>query len=89
MLYGDLHSLGPTYCLFFAFMPSKCSVPNYSALFLLTAHPPGLCSWVVNIIGFYNVYCDVEPKRRALEAANADLAAAEEKLSKITSKIKV
>lgn len=49
----------------------------------------GLCSWVVNIIGFYNVYCDVEPKRRALEAANADLAAAEDKLAKIKAKIKV
>lgn len=51
--------------------------------------PAGLCSWVVNIIGFYNVYCDVEPKRRALEAANADLATAEDKLAKIKSKIKV
>lgn len=49
----------------------------------------GLCSWVVNIIGFYNVYCDVEPKRRALEAANADLAAAEDKVAKIKAKIKV
>lgn len=44
---------------------------------------------MVNIIGFYNVYCDVEPKRRALDAANADLAAAEDKLSKIKAKIKV
>lgn len=49
----------------------------------------GLCSWVVNIIGFYNVYCDVEPKRRALETANADLAAAEDKLARIKYKIKV
>lgn len=31
----------------------------------------GLCAWVINIIKFYEVYCDVEPKRRALEAANA------------------
>ena len=49
----------------------------------------GLCSWVVNIIGFYNVFCDVEPKRRALEAANSDLAAAEDKLAKIKAKIRV
>ena len=49
----------------------------------------GLCSWVVNIIGFYNVYCDVEPKRKALEAANAELAAAEDKLARIKAKIKV
>lgn len=47
----------------------------------------GLCSWVVNIVTFYNVFCDVEPKRKALAQANADLAAAEEKLSKIKARI--
>lgn len=35
------------------------------------------------------MYCDVEPKRKALEAANAELAAAQAKLSKIKAKIKV
>ena len=49
----------------------------------------GLCSWVINIVKFYEVYCDVEPKRMALEAANAELAAAQEKLTKIKAKIKV
>ena len=38
---------------------------------------------------FYRVFCDVEPKRKALEAANAELAAAQSKLSKIKAKIKV
>lgn len=37
---------------------------------------------------FYRVYCDVEPKRLALAAANADLAAAVNKLDTIQSKIK-
>ena len=49
----------------------------------------GLCSWVVNIIGFYKVFCDVEPKRKALDTANSELAAAEDKLAKIKAKIKV
>ena len=47
----------------------------------------GLCAWVVNIVTFYRVFCDVEPKRLALAQANADLAAAQEKLSQIKAKI--
>ncbi|OCT60754.1 dynein heavy chain 9, axonemal isoform X2 [Xenopus laevis] len=47
----------------------------------------GLCSWVVNIVKFFEVYCEVEPKRQALNKANAELAAAEEKLSSIKAKI--
>ena len=46
-------------------------------------------AWVINIVGFFEVFCDVEPKRKALAAANAELAAAQEKLSKIKGKIKV
>lgn len=37
---------------------------------------------------FYRVYCDVEPKRIALATANADLAAAVDKLKGIQNKIK-
>lgn len=47
----------------------------------------GLCAWVINIIKFFEVYCDVEPKRRALAQANAELAAAQEKLSVIKRKV--
>ncbi|KAG8446024.1 hypothetical protein GDO86_013774 [Hymenochirus boettgeri] len=47
----------------------------------------GLCSWAINIVKFFEVYCEVEPKRQALNKANADLAAAEEKLSSIKAKI--
>jgi len=35
----------------------------------------------------YEVYCDVEPKRRALAAANADLSAAQHKLEAIRARI--
>lgn len=49
----------------------------------------GLCAWVINIIKFYEVYCDVEPKRKALAQANADLAQAQDKLSVIKRKVAV
>lgn len=49
----------------------------------------GLCAWAINIVRFYEVFCDVEPKRLALAAANAELSAAKEKLAKIKAKIKV
>lgn len=49
----------------------------------------GLCSWVLNIVKFYQVYCEVEPKRQALSKANAELAAAQEKLTNIKNKINV
>ena len=47
----------------------------------------GLCSWVRNVYTFYIVYCDVEPKRIALEQANQQLASAQEKLKHIQNKI--
>lgn len=54
-----------------------------------SAAAAGLCAWVINIIKFYEVYCDVEPKRKALAAANAELAAATEKLAVIKRKVAV
>ena len=38
-----------------------------------SAAAAGLCSWGINIVRFYEVYCDVEPKRKALEEANQEL----------------
>jgi len=52
-----------------------------------SAAAAGLCSWVINIVKFYEVYCDVEPKRRALEEANAELAAAQDKLTAVKAKV--
>jgi len=49
----------------------------------------GLCAWAINIVKFYRVFCDVEPKRKALAVANAELAAARDRLAKIKAKIKV
>ena len=49
----------------------------------------GLCAWAVNIVRFFEVFCDVEPKRLALAGANAELSTAKDKLAKIKAKIKV
>uniref|UniRef100_A0A8C3PRY4 Dynein axonemal heavy chain 9 n=1 Tax=Calidris pygmaea TaxID=425635 RepID=A0A8C3PRY4_9CHAR len=61
------------------FKPEFVTTKSYAAA--------GLCSWVVNIVRFHAVYCDVEPKRQALSRANAELAAAQEKLASIKAKI--
>ncbi|CAL1535628.1 unnamed protein product, partial [Lymnaea stagnalis] len=47
----------------------------------------GLCSWVVNIMKYYEVFCEVEPKRLALKKANEDLNAAQTKLGAIKAKV--
>ena len=47
----------------------------------------GLCSWVINVVRFYEVYCDVEPKRRALQDANNQLTDARERLAKIITRV--
>ena len=53
-----------------------------------SAAAAGLCSWVINIVRFFEVYCDVEPKRRALEEANQELVEAKEKLLGIQQKVR-
>ena len=47
----------------------------------------GLCSWVINVCKFYEVYCEVEPKRRALNDANRQLMEAKAKLEGLIAKV--
>ena len=47
----------------------------------------GLCSWVINIPVYYVVFCDVAPKRNALNKANAELQAAKDKLNAVERKV--
>ncbi|XP_076000722.1 dynein axonemal heavy chain 11 isoform X3 [Genypterus blacodes] len=47
----------------------------------------GLCAWVINIIRFHEVFCEVEMKRMCLSQASADLAEAAEKLEAIRKKL--
>lgn len=47
----------------------------------------GLCSWVINIVKFHEVFCIVKPKRDALEEANNELRTATEAVNEIRDKI--
>lgn len=47
----------------------------------------GLCSWVINILKFHDVYLEVKPKRDALDAANEELRQATEKLQALQDKV--
>ncbi|XP_030637646.1 dynein heavy chain 11, axonemal [Chanos chanos] len=47
----------------------------------------GLCAWVINIIRFHEVGCEVEVKKMCLTQANADLVEAAEKLEVIRKKL--
>ncbi|XP_055624142.1 dynein beta chain, ciliary-like isoform X3 [Toxorhynchites rutilus septentrionalis] len=52
-----------------------------------SAAAAGLCAWVINIHKFYQVYQVVEPKQRALNEAQAELKAAQDKLMDLTNMI--
>ncbi|GAB0197572.1 dynein axonemal heavy chain 17 [Grus japonensis] len=71
-----------------AFQPYQ-SDPSFDPEFIMSKSmaAAGLCSWCLNIVRFYEVFCEVEPKRLALEEANAELAEAQEKLSRIKNKV--
>ena len=47
----------------------------------------GLCSWVINIVTYYDTIVGVEPKRQALAAANERLTAASEKLEIVNNRV--
>ncbi|KAF5280421.1 hypothetical protein FQR65_LT03230 [Abscondita terminalis] len=47
----------------------------------------GLCSWVINILKYYDVFVVVEPKRRALQQANQELDNARSKLVQLNNKL--
>ncbi|XP_055341295.1 LOW QUALITY PROTEIN: dynein beta chain, ciliary-like [Paramacrobiotus metropolitanus] len=47
----------------------------------------GLCAWVVNIVNYYRVYCDVEPKRITLQQANAELTEKMNRLAEVRHKV--
>ncbi|XP_033023836.1 dynein heavy chain 11, axonemal-like [Lacerta agilis] len=65
------------------------SDPEFSPEFVRTksSAAAGLCAWVINIVKFHEVYCEVDQKRQALAQANADLIVAAEKLESIRKKL--
>jgi dynein heavy chain len=49
----------------------------------------GLCAWAINIVGYYRVYCEVEPKRLAAEEATEQLKQTEEQFNATQNKLAV
>nr|XP_020468391.1 dynein heavy chain 11, axonemal-like isoform X3 [Monopterus albus] len=47
----------------------------------------GLCAWIINIVRYYEIYCEVIPKRDALSQANAELEMATSKLLAVKKKL--
>ncbi|XP_034410206.1 dynein heavy chain 11, axonemal [Cyclopterus lumpus] len=47
----------------------------------------GLCAWTINIVRYYEIYCEVIPKRHALSQANADLSTATTKMLAVQKKL--
>ena len=47
----------------------------------------GLCDWIVNICIYHDIYLDVAPKRAKLQAAEAELAAANKKLAGVRAHV--
>ncbi|XP_043973511.1 dynein axonemal heavy chain 11 isoform X1 [Gambusia affinis] len=47
----------------------------------------GLCAWTINIVRYYEIYCEVIPKRSALSQANAELEMETAKLMVLQKKL--
>ncbi|NXY12732.1 DYH17 protein, partial [Atrichornis clamosus] len=71
-----------------AFQPYR-SDPGFDPEFIKSKSTAaaGLCSWCLNMVRFYEVHCEVKPKRQAVADADAELAEAQQRLSRIKSKI--
>ncbi|XP_063285477.1 dynein axonemal heavy chain 11-like [Pelobates fuscus] len=63
--------------------------PEFNSEFVRTksSAAAGLCAWVINIIRFHEVHCEVDIKRQLLSQATIDLAVAAEKLEIIQRKL--
>lgn len=59
---------------------------NKEAVLSVSTAAAGLCSWVINIVKFHQIYSEVEPKRRLLEQAGEKLALSRANLKKIQDK---
>ncbi|KAM3917468.1 dynein axonemal heavy chain 11-like [Leptodactylus fuscus] len=63
--------------------------PEFNPEFVRTksSAAAGLCAWVINIIKFHEIFCEVDFKRQSLSQANTDLVYAAEKLEIIQKKL--
>lgn len=60
---------------------------NPEKILAKSAAAAGLCSWVININRFYEVYLIVEPKERALVEAEQELKDARDKLTALNNRL--
>lgn len=62
---------------------------NPEAIRRVSVAAAGLCAWAINIVQYYRVYCEVEPKRLAAEEATAQLRQTEEQFNATQAKLAV
>jgi dynein heavy chain len=46
----------------------------------------GICDWVVNIVKYYDIYCEVQPKRERLAEAQERFVIAQKSLEEFQAK---
>jgi len=49
----------------------------------------GVCEWVINILKYYDVIQDIEPKRKALKESEEQLQSATVKLNEVNEIVRV
>ncbi|CAF3056070.1 unnamed protein product [Rotaria socialis] len=60
---------------------------NPDAIRRVSLAASGLCAWAINIVQYYRVYCEVEPKRLAAEQATEELRQTEEQFNATQAKL--
>jgi hypothetical protein len=60
---------------------------NKEVIFNKSRAAAGLCEWAINIVKYYDVVSEVEPKRQELAAANAKLHEANTTLAAVQHKV--
>jgi dynein heavy chain len=66
---------------------SKKDEFNYDAIYTKSRACAGLCTWVINVVAYYKIHCEVEPLRNKLAESELQLAEAQEKLSKVHKRV--
>lgn len=61
---------------------------NKEIIFNKSRAAAGLCEWAINIVLYYDVVSEVEPKRQELAAANAKLHEANTTLAAVQQKVR-
>lgn len=65
----------------------KMDTMNVDVILRKSSAAAGLCSWVLNICVYYDIVSDVEPKKRMLAEALAQLEAANTKLAQVQEQV--